>query len=371
MNHLTLILSGIAIIGSFGLGVVLTYIYLQQRIRQQKLELNHLHQQALDRMERDHQARLQQMTECFQAQTQSTLQQLETSYQHRLEELQSAQDQSIAQLKLEMEVATENKYQGLLAEWKASAEKSIRKKSVESSRNAIKGQLTEQLIPLFPGLNYNPADMRFLGSPIDYIIFQGYTEAKDGPADIQAVIIADIKRGKYANLSGIQEKIKAAVEAGRVYWQTIYIDDESNLTLTDLPITQSEFIENPGAAELPRESNPIDLRQQILDWGDSGRLDYVPQLVIQAESQSYEIRRLVASAIGKIAAVNPTVTVLEQAIPALAKLSQDDKPQIRQYAVKALGNITSLAVRPLLEAALNDPVDYVAQAAQTALQKWQ
>uniref|UniRef100_B8HU72 Uncharacterized protein n=1 Tax=Cyanothece sp. (strain PCC 7425 / ATCC 29141) TaxID=395961 RepID=B8HU72_CYAP4 len=138
MNHLTLILSGIAIIGSFGLGVVLTYIYLQQRIRQQKLELNHLHQQALDRMERDHQARLQQMTECFQAQTQSTLQQLETSYQHRLEELQSAQDQSIAQLKLEMEVATENKYQGLLAEWKASAEKSIRKKSVESSRNAIK-----------------------------------------------------------------------------------------------------------------------------------------------------------------------------------------------------------------------------------------
>lgn len=94
-----------------------------------------------------------------------------------------------------------------------------------SSRATIKGQLAEQLAPLLPGFPYTPSDFRFLGAPIDFVVFVGLSEAKEGLGDIQEIVLGDIKMGG-ATLSPHQRMIKRAVEEGRVSWSTLHIDPD-------------------------------------------------------------------------------------------------------------------------------------------------
>lgn len=103
--------------------------------------------------------------------------------------------------------------------------KRARQKSVASSRATIKGQLAEQFAPLLPQYPYLPSDSKFFGDPVDYIVFDGYTDLRDGtghPDDIDVIFI-DIKSGG-ARLSKGQEAIKRAIEQGRVRFETVRID---------------------------------------------------------------------------------------------------------------------------------------------------
>lgn len=93
-------------------------------------------------------------------------------------------------------------------------------KSLSTQRAVIKGQLAEQLYPLSIDCPYTLSDMKFIGMPIDYIIFDGYTQCKDGDGEIREIIFADIKTGK-ATLSPHQRSIRDAVNSGRVRWETI------------------------------------------------------------------------------------------------------------------------------------------------------
>lgn len=103
--------------------------------------------------------------------------------------------------------------------------KRARQKSVASSRATIKGQIAEQFAPLLPQYPYLPSDSKFFGDPVDYIVFDGYTDLRDGtghPDDIDVIFI-DIKSGG-ARLSKGQEAIKYAIEQGRVRFETVRID---------------------------------------------------------------------------------------------------------------------------------------------------
>src|SRR5271157_845822 len=101
-----------------------------------------------------------------------------------------------------------------------------RKQSVDQSRNTLKGKMAEQMAPLLPGFKFLPADARFLGDPVDYVVFDGYTETKDNGADPNTieVIILDIKQGG-AGLSGSQRAIAKAIEDGRVRFDVVRIFD--------------------------------------------------------------------------------------------------------------------------------------------------
>ena len=93
---------------------------------------------------------------------------------------------------------------------------------LEKSRAVLKGRISEQIIPFLEQFKYNPSDARFIGSPIDYIIFDGYTELKDNRVEKPiTVILADVKSGKSATLTHEQKKVKEAVEEKRVRWETI------------------------------------------------------------------------------------------------------------------------------------------------------
>ena len=99
------------------------------------------------------------------------------------------------------------------------------KRSVNTSRAVLKGKMAEQLAPIMPQFEHLPSDAKFLGDPVDYVVFDGYTDLRDGegrPEDIEIVLI-DIKSGG-ARLTKGQVAIAQAIQAGRVRFETVRID---------------------------------------------------------------------------------------------------------------------------------------------------
>lgn len=119
---------------------------------------------------------------------------------------------------------TEARYRSELARWKLEAAKEIRKDSVNRSRFTLKGKIAEQMAPLLPEFGHLPADARFIGSPVDYIIFDGLSEVSDEKGGAIRIVLMDVKHGG-ACLSGNQRAIKKAVEAGEISWQALRIPD--------------------------------------------------------------------------------------------------------------------------------------------------
>jgi predicted Holliday junction resolvase-like endonuclease len=104
-----------------------------------------------------------------------------------------------------------------LEEALATEKDRIVQEALAKSRAVLKGKIGEQMAPLLEAFPFEPADARFIGSPIDYIVFSGYS--KDDPTEI---VLLDIKTGN-AQLQPIQRKIRDLVENKRVRWMTIPI----------------------------------------------------------------------------------------------------------------------------------------------------
>lgn len=73
-------------------------------------------------------------------------------------------------------------------------------------------------------------------------------------------------------------------------------------------------------------------RERAVELGNSGDPNALPELCELARSPVANVRRLAASAIGKLAGLADA----KAAVSALAPLLRDSKPQVRQYAVNAL-----------------------------------
>lgn len=83
--------------------------------------------------------------------------------------------------------------------------------AVERMRPVLKGKIAEQLAPhLAREFVFSSADARFIGDPIDYVVFDGYAEGGD-----VEVVLVEVKT-QNARLSRGQKRVRQAVEAGRV-----------------------------------------------------------------------------------------------------------------------------------------------------------
>ncbi|MFY9983095.1 MAG: Holliday junction resolvase-like protein [Methanoregula sp.] len=121
--------------------------------------------------------------------------------------------------------AIEQRYKADLERWKAESAAEIRKDSVNRSRSTLKGKIAEQMAPLLPSFGYLPADARFIGSPVDYIIFDGLSSVADEKGSSIRIVFMDVKHGS-ATLSRTQRVIKKAVEEKAVEWQTLHLEDD-------------------------------------------------------------------------------------------------------------------------------------------------
>jgi predicted Holliday junction resolvase-like endonuclease len=106
-----------------------------------------------------------------------------------------------------------------------------RRDSVQKSRSTLKGQIAEQLAPLLPGFRYLPADARFLGDPIDYVIFSGSTDVRDNrrEASVLDIVLLEVKQGA-SSLSPFQRAIARSVEEGRVRFEILRISGAGTLS---------------------------------------------------------------------------------------------------------------------------------------------
>jgi predicted Holliday junction resolvase-like endonuclease len=103
--------------------------------------------------------------------------------------------------------------------------KKARKESVEKSRAVIRGQATEHLAPYIID-DINPKDCRFMGNPIDYVVFDGLSDVTDKVTkDVKEVIFVDIKTGK-SNLTTVQRRIRDAIKDGRVSFRVVNPDEK-------------------------------------------------------------------------------------------------------------------------------------------------
>ncbi|GHV56699.1 hypothetical protein AGMMS49579_21590 [Spirochaetia bacterium] len=99
------------------------------------------------------------------------------------------------------------------AEWKVHKLEDIVKARLKQSRAVLGGLVSEQMAPLLPGFPFDPGDCRFVGKPIDFIVFKGMNEK-----DISEVIFLEVKSGAARQLNDQEKRLRDAIQAGRVRW---------------------------------------------------------------------------------------------------------------------------------------------------------
>lgn len=112
------------------------------------------------------------------------------------------------------------------SEWKEMEEKRIREDAIERSTATILGRVGEHLAPIIIASNYgiDPRDMRFIGTPIDFIAFKGLSEGVP-----EKICFIEVKSGKTVSMTTRERMVKDLVEAGKVEWLLIHLPTEMRM----------------------------------------------------------------------------------------------------------------------------------------------
>ena len=101
--------------------------------------------------------------------------------------------------------------------WKLRYTARIRENAVQRSLAVTAGKVHEQLVPYLPEFGFNPKDARFLGSPVDLVVFDGLAAGA-----VQRVVFLEVKTGG-APLTDRERQVRRVVEAGQVAWAELRI----------------------------------------------------------------------------------------------------------------------------------------------------
>jgi predicted Holliday junction resolvase-like endonuclease len=138
------------------------------------------------------------------------------SQEWALVELEKFKVNELTNLKKGLEENAINAAALLLEEWKVKNELGIRQDAINRSYTTNLGKITEHLIPFHANFKFNPKDARFIGSPIDLIVFDGVTDERP----VVEIHFIEVKTGT-SQLSATQRKIKSAVVNKRIEWLEI------------------------------------------------------------------------------------------------------------------------------------------------------
>ena len=102
--------------------------------------------------------------------------------------------------------------------WKTEYRDSISRDAIKGSQAAVAGKVFERLAPYLPGFGYNPRDVRFVGDPVDFIVFDGLSEDQ-----CHRIVFVEVKTGA-SSLSSRERKVRDAIKAKRIEWQELRLD---------------------------------------------------------------------------------------------------------------------------------------------------
>lgn len=97
-----------------------------------------------------------------------------------------------------------------------SREGMIRKDAVMRGARTLSGKTLEKLVPFLRNFGHDPHDIRWIGDPVDLIVFDGYS--KNNRKEIDGITFVEVKSGA-SELSSGQKKIKEVVERRKVRWE--------------------------------------------------------------------------------------------------------------------------------------------------------
>ena len=161
----------------------------------------------------------------------------------RQQELDSSKKQQLETARSEMTVQFE--------QWKLSYTKEMRQDAIQKSKSTIAGKVTEHFIPYLPEFNYNPKDARFLGTPIDFIVFDGLDEG-----ELRGVIFAEIKTNT-SKLSKRERQLRDVVQAKKVEWVKIATQislDLDSINEDETPNTENGLSKIEDVGELRNDA---------------------------------------------------------------------------------------------------------------------
>lgn len=99
--------------------------------------------------------------------------------------------------------------------WKARYTRMLRLDAVQRSQAVTTGKVYEQLVPYLPDFPFNPKDVRFLGTPVDLVVFDGLSEGA-----VRRIVFVEVKTAG-ADLSTRERRVRDAVNARRVEWSEL------------------------------------------------------------------------------------------------------------------------------------------------------
>jgi predicted Holliday junction resolvase-like endonuclease len=95
--------------------------------------------------------------------------------------------------------------------------------AIRRSRSTIEGQTYEQICTLLPQWKCGtPSDARFLGSPIDYVVFKGLSNNC-----VEEIIFVEVKTGSSKSTKR-QNSVKNAVRNGKVKFELLELDKNAS-----------------------------------------------------------------------------------------------------------------------------------------------
>jgi predicted Holliday junction resolvase-like endonuclease len=105
-------------------------------------------------------------------------------------------------------------------QWREEEEKRLeeaRRQAILQSRAVLGGKFTEQMAPYLPEFKYDPTEARFIGTPIDLVVFPGLAEGEP-----KEIVLIEVKSGRSSRLTPREKRIKELVENNMVRWEEIH-----------------------------------------------------------------------------------------------------------------------------------------------------
>lgn len=102
--------------------------------------------------------------------------------------------------------------------WKLRYTAAIRENAVQRSLAVTAGKVHEQLVPYLPEFGFNPKDARFLGSPVDLVIFDGLAAGA-----VRRVVFLEVKTGGAA-LTTRERQVRDVIDAREVVWAELRLN---------------------------------------------------------------------------------------------------------------------------------------------------
>ena len=96
----------------------------------------------------------------------------------------------------------------------------IRQDAIQQSRAVLSGQFSEQIAPFLPEFPFKPTEARFIGKPVDFVIFKGMDEKR-----IDEVVFVEVKSGQ-SQLSKVEKTLKETIQNKKISWHEYKIPEE-------------------------------------------------------------------------------------------------------------------------------------------------